>query len=125
MDKKIFLELMKGVPMTDAEKEFRAWIKLNKETLVDRTAHEIAQVAILSGFDAEIVFSVLSSIKDALGGTQVESRARMQMFRWDVAVEDFHRVQDEKNRIPELDLMPLWRSVHFYQTNEEPKQGGN
>jgi hypothetical protein len=47
--------------MTTEEREFRDWLKKNKEILADRMTDEIAYLAIHQcGFDADIVYKVLS-----------------------------------------------------------------
>ena len=72
---------------------------------------EVAGMAILCGFEKSLVYSVLSCFRDAMAGTHVEKRAAFQSWHFDQAVKEVH----EMRRIKELDLRPLWKSVHDYQ----------
>lgn len=117
MDDRLKL-LLTPVPMSDAEKELRQWIKENKEILLDRTPDEVAQMAILCGFDRGVVYSTLSTFQDALNNTHFDKRMMMHWIAWDGALADVRRLKDEQSRVKELDLMPLWKDLHAYQTGE-------
>lgn len=104
--------------MSDAEKEFRAWIKSCKGILATRNPLEVAELAILCGFDRETVYTTLSTFQDAMDGTHVDNRARFQLFNFTMAVERVQKMKEDMTRIKELDLSPLWRDLHAYQTGE-------
>lgn len=110
--------LLKPIPMTDAERELRAWIKLNKASLQDRSQAEVGYLAIECGFDQAVVFAVLSNFRDAMGGTQVESRARFALYGFNKACERVNEMKAKLAYVRELDLMPLWREVTYLQTND-------
>ncbi len=108
--------LLKPAPMSEAEKEFRAWIKECKAILADRNVYEVAEMAIMCGFDKGIVYRVLSTFKDAMDGTQIENRAAFQTWNFSRAVDEVQRMKEEMARPKKFDLMPLWRDLHANQT---------
>ena len=111
--------LFTPIPMTDDEKELRAWIKLNRETLESMTPTEIGYMAITCGFDPAVVYAVLSNFRDAMSGTHVESRARFASWNFHKAMQHVDELKKKMAYVKELDLMPLWKDVTFYQTNQE------
>ncbi len=114
------MDLMKPVPMSDEEKELRAWIKkcARANLFGDRDPREIAYLALLNDFPRELVYSVLSCFRDAIEGSHVDSRAAFQFLHFSQAVATAHRMRDELTKPKELDLSPLWLDVTAYQTGE-------
>jgi len=111
--------LLKPIPMTEDEKELRAWIKLNKERLTQcNCPQEAASLAIMGGFDPKLVYRLFSNFTDAMMGSQVESRARMATFNFNQAVDQVNEMKAKLAYVRELDLSHQWRAVTFYQTND-------
>lgn len=112
----MLLALLTPAPQSAEEAEFRAWLENCREILADRAPDEVAYLASLGGFEPHVVYPVLSLWKDAMAGTRFENRMAMQQFQWEAAVQDVQRLRDEKERVPEFDLRPLWKSVSEYQS---------
>lgn len=100
------------------EQEFRAWLKDCRDVLSDRQPDEVAYFAILNGFSRILVYSVLSYFKDAMMGTNIDSRIKFESFRLSCAIEETIRMRDNLTRNKELELMRLWEDVYHYQTND-------
>lgn len=108
--------LLRPVEMSPEEKDLRAWLKDCKDILADRAPTEIGELAILVGFDRSLVYKVLSYFCDAMNGTHIEGRVALKAYQFEAAVERVQSMDADLKRVPELDLMPLWKEVHTYQT---------
>lgn len=101
----------KVVELTTEEQEFKAWIKLNNETLSKYDPQEIAWMAIrLCGFRLEVVCKMLSDFRDCMAGSSLENRILMSQWVFDRTIEGM--------KPKELDLMPLWESITKYQKGD-------
>jgi len=103
--------MMAAPTLGAGEAEIRAWLKANRKTLTDRTPDEVVHMAVLCGFDVDEACRAISNDKN---GAHLEPRAAFQVWRFEMAIEDLQRMKAVK----ELDLMPLWKDVHEYQTGE-------
>ena len=94
----------------------RAWLKENKNHFIegDWTIREVALFALSWGFHAITIAQVFSHWSDALAGTNFDNRAAFRSFSLDIALEDFHKLQDKLDYVPELDLRPQWKAVHQF-----------
>ena len=106
--------LLTPIPMSEAEKEFRAWIKANKDLLVNRDAYEVAELAILVGFSRDTVYQTLSAFSDAMNGTHIESRARY------FPIMQEGRREDARRRYMKWKFLdPIWKDyIANYVTGE-------
>lgn len=102
---------------TDPERmRFRAWLKENKNHFIegDWTIKEVSLFALSWGFHSITISQVLSHWSDAINGTNFDNRAAFQSFSLDIAMEDFQRLRNKLDYIPELDLTPQWKAVHQF-----------
>ena len=101
------------------ERDLRAWLKLNRAHFQedDYSPSEIAHFALMNGFDAALVYRVISHAQDALTGSYIENRASMQSWLFDRAMESFAKAQDPHS-VDVLDLMPLWKELTKYQNGD-------
>ena len=121
MDEKLMF-LLTPQPMTDAEKELHTWLKLNRETFIDRASSEVAHYAVMNGFDPGLVFNVVCSFRDAMEGTNLERRSALKELEFDGALKSVQKLNDKiakkEKREKGLDLMPLWKDLYEYNFGE-------
>jgi len=117
MDYKDSFSAMFKRPVVSAdEQELRDWLKKNRELLKDHSSDTVVYFALLNQFPRDLVYSVLSDFRDAMQGSHIENRAAMEAYRFEAAMEDVQRLRDAQTYIKELDLRPLWKDLHTYQT---------
>lgn len=112
------LDLFVPIPMSEAETELRAWIKLNNASLKDQSPPEVGYMAIICGFDPTVVYGVLSNFNSVMQGRQVDSLARFEQYRFEQTIKLVDEMKAKLAYVRELDLMPLWREVTYLQTND-------
>lgn len=105
------LEKLMAVPvMDDTEKAFRKWLVQNADALSNRSLLEVGSLARLVGFDAELVYRVVSPA--AMKGQHIDNVASMAVFRETFYVEDPQKAGDVRMRESYLRgkfLVPLWK----------------
>ncbi len=110
-------ELLFTVPkMSDEEVELRAWLKLNKATLLNRyDPFEVLQMARLNGFSEPLVYSVIVNFNDAMAGSHIDNRSRMNLYNLLSTIDRVQEMRAKLEYIKELDLKPLWQELYDNQ----------
>ena len=91
--------------MDASEQEFRTWLKKNRALFAGRTPDEVALMARLVGFEAELTCRVLSHFQDALRGSSIDNRVSnvMECEMWAI-----------DRRSGKIDLEPQWHELADY-----------
>lgn len=116
MDKELEL-LMQPMVIPENEKELRQWVKkcAGDGLFEGREPWEVAQLAIMNGFDRQVIYSVISCMEGDLMGGHIEKRSQLQFWRLTQAIE----LVQEMKKVKELDLRPKWKALAEYYTGEE------
>jgi hypothetical protein len=101
------------------EAELRNWLKSNRETLAGRDPFEVASLAITCGFDQDVVCRTLCNFQDAMAGSHLDNRVAFKAWLTDRAVEEVQKMRADLERVPELDLLPLWQELVAYTVTGE------
>jgi hypothetical protein len=106
--------LFRDYPQTVFEKEVRDWLKLNRQTFSrgDRTALEVAALAISLGFDVIAVRAVLGHT-GAITGSRFENRMAMESYRMDAARAEIAELRAKMDK--DLGLRPQWKTLTEHQ----------
>lgn len=114
----LFIFLNTPKPLTEEEQNLRNWVKECGPILKGRTSFEVAAMAVACGFNPDLAYSFFANFTDAMSGSCIDNRAAMHVFSVHQAINRVNKMKEELERIPELDLMPLWKELHFNQTGD-------
>ncbi len=103
------------------ETALRDWLKANRERLAGHEPAEVAQLAVLCGFDLDVVCMTLVNFRDAMAGSHIDNRAALEAWRFDMTLEHIEETKREMAKVKELDLMPMWQELVAHTITGEVK----
>ena len=102
--------------MEQERAEFKAWLKKNRPMLRGRTPDEVAFLARLVGWNAEIVYAELSHFETAIRGGDIHRTATFHIG---------NEVAELEKRNGKIDLYEQWSALKDYLIyGTEFNQGG-
>ncbi len=101
------------------EIELRDWLKKCKDILAGRDATEVCRWAIFAGFDASVVYRVLSDFRHAMEGSSVDNCSALHVWSFEMTVEQVQKMRVALEKVPELDLSEKWRRHVAYSVTGE------
>lgn len=118
MDRAAAAKLWRQAQVSPEEQEFRAWLRKCAGIMEGWSSNEVAHMAIMAGFDRELVVRVLSDFKAAMipGAASLENRAALKEYDRDHAIAQFLRMRDDLEKPKPFDLKPSWDAVIRFQT---------
>lgn len=105
--------------LSEAQQEFRTWMKKNRDHFVkdDYTIEEIIDRARLADFSTDLIIKELSNFKDAIGGTDIDSRSAQEFYKFEYArqvIAQMNKAQEDAERAQKRKLTgldELWVSL--------------
>lgn len=111
MDMELKALLTTEYPESEAEKEFRAWLKECREILAGRDVYEVARLAIMAGFEKSVVYSILSHFQDAMTGSCTDRRIRLQIFSNLSYLDNPKLLEGRGDWRRPIFIVPLWKDL--------------
>lgn len=112
-----------SIALSPEETEIRAWLKHNRAVLEDRSAGEVAELAVRCGFNIADVCATLSTFQDAMQGSHCDNRAAFQGWLLDRAILDAHDMRKKLEDSKKATLLPQWvRLVDYTITGKSTEE---
>ena len=94
MKRDIDLSRFKALTLSPEETEIRAWVQGNREALTGRSVYEVAELAILCGFDKGAVYKTFSTFRHAMWGGCVENAAMTQEIVLEMTLDRIYAMRE-------------------------------
>jgi hypothetical protein len=105
------LSRFKAFTLSPAETEIRAWAQRNREALMGRSAYEVAELAILCGFDKEAVYRTFSTFRHAMWGGHIENAAMTQEMVLEMTLERIFEMREALENPERVWVAELWQDL--------------